>query len=148
MNKNMELVDLDGAEQGKDFTVETKTPFNENKVTHVYSTSIVDKELAEVLGLGVIEATEDSEAFLYNAMYERDRDMAEDYGILRLGIYYQIVHPEYVDTKLDIIVNQTPNSEAYLRSIFAVDTDEPIQRLKKIFESQKGKADNVVQFKK
>lgn len=148
MKKDIERVILDGVELGVDFKLLTNTPFDIDKVKYAYSFSgAIDLELIEQIGLGVIESTDDGEIFLYNAMYDKDSpDDKESYEMLRMGVYYQITHPDYVDTKLDILVNKTTNSGEFFKYIFAEETTEPIEIVKEIIREQKGKPNNVVPF--
>jgi hypothetical protein len=136
-------------EKGKGMEDGMETPFNKKVAKHVYHIEDhdIDVGLAITIGLGVIEDVASGERYLYNAEIDTHDNIEED-EIVRMGIYYQLIHPEYEDKKLDIILNRTAGGENYIRSLFNVYDFTVIDRLKEIFESHKGKGDNVRQFKK
>lgn len=123
------------------------TPFEKDAIGHLYyiDNHEIDVPLAIQLGLGVVEDVVTKMRFIYNADDEKIDDTVA-HELLRLGMYYQIKFPEYHDRKLDSIMNGSPDGEEYLRIL--IDSDSPIRTLKEIFKSQKGKGNNVVEFKK
>jgi hypothetical protein len=122
-----------------------ETSFEPSVIQYIYyiDNHEIDVELAIQLGLGVFEHLSTGKRYLYNADDEADED-TEEYELLRMGMYYQIVFPDYVDRKLDFLFINEPTGE-YLK-ILAY-SSEPIKKLKEIFKSQKGKRNNVIQFK-
>lgn len=127
-----------------------ETPFEEDLVKYVYDIENhkIDIDLAVTVGLGVIRDVASGEEYLYNTGSKGITEDFEADELLRMGIYYQITHPEYIDKKLDILLNATDGGEAYIRMLFTVHDNGPIEKLREIFNAQKGKENNVVKFKK
>lgn len=175
MKKNVERIKLDGAKLNKDFIVVSQyaltddwdcvpyqkgmdgsniqdiidTPFQSELIEFVYDVGpTVDVPLAVQLGLGVIKSLSDGSLLLYNADTQDYEDRLTDEK-LRLGMYYQIKHPEYDDRQLDYIL-QTKGGPDYLVNLHFCNTVEPIDKLMDIFAAKKGKRDNVIniEFKK
>lgn len=171
--KNIARIDISEAKQGKDFTIETeialmsdysfkyfkegmdmsdvlftqKTPYSTELVNEVYEIPDheIDFKLAVTLGLGVIKELSTGHLFLYHT--DTESENRQDDEALRMGMYYQIAHPEYDDVRLDGILN-TKGGEQYIRHLLFIKSDEVIEKLKDIFESKKGEIDNVIDFKK
>lgn len=122
-----------------------ETPITYEEISHVYSIDDmpIDLNLAIQCGLGVVEYGD--KQYLYNSAINEGEDN-ESTELLRVGIYYQLTHPEYQDAVLDQTINATENSAKYIGLLL----NEPllILELQRIFSKQKGKVNNVIEFKK
>jgi hypothetical protein len=172
VKKNVERIKMDGAVLNEDFVVVSKvamtddfsfytyeegmdlskvvsvseTLYPEELVEFVYDVGPnVDIRLAVTLGLGVVKSLSDGKVLLYHADNVDDEDRMQN-EMLRLGMYYQIMNPDYDDRRLNYVF-ETNGGEFYLRMLLFCDTDEPIQRLREIFTAKKGRGNNIVQFK-
>ena len=168
--KNLERIKLSGAELNEDFVVISKftidedclyMPYEEDmdlsnehvletvffKVEFVYDVGpSINISLAVALGLGVIQSLSDGSKYLYHADVSDDEDR-QMHEMLRLGMYYQIMNPDYDDRRLDYFMNGN-GGEFYLSTLLFADTMEPIEKLRAIFATKKGQANNVVEFVK
>lgn len=171
MKKHIERVKLDGVVKKEDFVVVSKvimtedisflpfeegvdypngtliseTFFPEELVDYVYDVGPnVNISLAVTLGLGVLKSLTDGTLYLYHAdnVDDMDREIDEN---LRLGMYYQIMNPQYDDRKLNDLLD-TPGGEFYLRMLFLCDLEQPMDRLKEIFVEKKGRNSKVVEL--
>jgi len=142
------LVNLEEAkiELGVDFITVTDTFFDERIIRFAYlmENHEYDLDLAVTLGLGIIKSDDGQMTLLYNAddYIGSDRMIGE---VLRVGVYYQITHPDYDDKDLEKTVIKTKGGKEFLKMIQTNDSDEPYERLKSVFDSKKG---NVVKFPK
>jgi hypothetical protein len=132
-------IKLGRAEIGKDFVVVSNTQFKD--IDYVYETvdHKVDTNLAVAVGLGTIMKNGTNEVFIYHPVGD------EKLETLRLGIYRQLVDHDYVDRKLDDILNSN-GGEFIIRNI--VRADGVIDMLREVFSKQKGKPNNVMNFPK
>lgn len=137
----------DGLER-QEYTVVMDTPFVEELIEHVYDffNHDFDLSLATQLGLGVIQDTNTMKMYIYNAETAVGDDYSNDEA-MRVGMYYQLTHPEYDDKNLDILLNSA-GGEEYLKLLMLNPSDDIINKLKVIFDSRKGRGDNVIPFKK
>lgn len=96
-----------------------KTPYDDRYFDYVYDITDqdeVDFKLAITIGLGVIQDGEGNQ-LLYNISVEEDLEERLKEEHLRLGMYYQITHPEYDDRKLHYLLNSN-GGEHFLRGYF------------------------------
>lgn len=153
MTKDLQLVPF-GEDIDKDSVMATvETPYDEKVVKYSYHLEDhkIDKKLASIIGLGVLVNIHIGDEFLYNSGSDEDESEEDIQAqeLLRLGIYYQINYPEYFDTKLYTLLFNTKGGEEYIRSLFIVQDDEPINKLKEILNKhQKNRGNNIVQFPK
>ncbi|UCZ54963.1 hypothetical protein LGQ02_09660 [Bacillus shivajii] len=172
MVKNIERVNISEATLNEDFVVISKfvmtddctfLPYEEGMEvsdgSHVWETvyptklvqfvydvgNNIDMSLAVTLGLGVIQSLSDGTLYLYHADMIDDEDRMK-HEMLRLGMYYQLMNPKYDDRRLDYLFNSSGGT-FYLSTLLFTDCIEPIEKLKAIFSSKKGKGNNVVAFK-
>ena len=146
--KDMFFVDARELVCGIDFVVDTCTTFDANVVNHFYSfeNHEIDYKLAQILGLGVARnLLMEDDFYIYNASDDRLDNFGMMYEIARLGIYYQITHPDYDDKDLEEMMIGNSFGKEFLKQIQTVETDMPYMKLKEIFNSKKG---NVVLFEK
>lgn len=93
-------------------------------------------ELADDLNLGICDY--EGEFFLF------DNDPSLENVNFKLGAYRQILNPNYDDRALDGILI-TKGGEQFLRKIGL--QQNRIDELKQIFDSKKGKPNNIINFK-
>lgn len=137
----------EGVEESEN-TVIVETCFQKELIQYVYDIGQdVDFPLAVTLGLGVIQSLHDGSLAIYHAD-TTDYPLRMTDEMLRLGMYYQITHPEYDDRHLDYLL-QTKGGKYYLRRLFFCERykQDPLEELKKIFANKKGNANNVVSIK-
>ena len=119
-----------------DFEIVTGTPFSNELENHE-----IDYELAQILGLGIVKNLYlDNDYYVYNASADNlDSNFGFMNEVVRIGVYYQITHPEYDDRELEQTIFGTKGGTEYLRLLQTVNTDSVLNRLKKVFDSKKGK---------
>lgn len=124
------------------------TPFPSDLTEFVYDVGCtVDISLAVTLGLGVIKSLSNGKLYVYHADTIDDDDISyQSKEMLRLGMFYQLMHPEYDDRKLNLIL-ESKGGEYLLSSLILFNTIEPIEMLKEIFAAKKGVGNNVIKFK-
>ena len=162
--KNIERVKLSGVELNEDFAVISEftidedclyMPYEEDldmsNIEHVLETDFskdlvefvydvgpsINISLAVTLGLGVIQALSDGSKYLYHADVIDDENR-ENHEMLRLVMYYQIMNPDFDDRRLDYLMSANGGAQ-YLYTLLFTDTIEPIEKLKEIFATKKGK---------
>lgn len=172
MKKSIERIKMDDAVLNKDFVVVSKvvmthdfsfypyeqgvnipnvvsvgeTMYSEDLVEYVYDVGpSVDINLAVTLGLGVVKSLSDGSLHLYHADNVHDEDRLQN-EMLRIGMYYQIMNPEYDDRRLNYLFN-AKGGEVYLRMLVFCDTEEPIEKLRDIFTAKKGKQNNIIDLR-
>jgi hypothetical protein len=151
MKKKIDMIHILPYILDEDFKVVTDTNFDENMIEYVYEIKPINLDYIIPLKLGVIRFEDDGQQYVYNADKPHEDSAYSDYieeEVLRMCIYYQLTHPNYVDNKLDVILNSTKGGEEHIRSLIIQDQDRVINDLKEIFKSQKGRNDNVIEFKK
>lgn len=122
-----------------------ETVFTKELVEFVYDVGpSINSSLAVALKLGVIQSLSDGSKYLYHADVIDD-DGRKRHEMLRLGMYYQIMNPDYDDRRLDYLMNGN-GGEFYLSTLLFTDTMEPIKKLRAIFATKKGKRNNVVRL--
>lgn len=129
--------------------VDGKETFFDNRyVKYVYDVrKEVNMDLALKLGLGVMKLI-DGKIVLYNSLIKENRTVLdnETEEMVRVGIYYQLENPEYVDRPLERLLNVKGMVNTILYSVMKEPDKSLIDRLFEIFESQKGRKNNVIQF--
>lgn len=155
MNKKIEELYFVGFEQNKDYEVVSDTPFDYDlivKVYHIVGHNDIDLELAKILNLGVIKLKEESKETIYFYSVETDENATmkdvQMREMLRLGIYYQLKNPSYVDIKLETISKDKQFKQYLFEELLGDKTQVSsiVNRLNNVFESQKGNENNVVPF--
>lgn len=172
MDKNINRITLDEAVKDEDFKVISnvvqindgsyqvykegmdlsnaiaggETPFP-NGIDHVWEITDgeIDVELAVKLALGVIEDLDTGKRFLYHADGVGENRKKKEY--LRLGIYYQLTHPEYDDRKLDVLIQQVGGKD-FLKQLLLVNDDSIFTRLHEISNKFKGTGGNIAEFRR
>lgn len=145
--ENLFYVDARDIVKDIHFKVVTDTPFNANVVTHFYEFEdhTLDYELIELMGLGVVRNLHfDNDYYVYNASDEQmDNRFRVANETLRIGVYYQITHPDYDDRDLEKLIFKTPGGKEYLTLLQTRDTNQVLNRLKEIFDRKKGQVINL-----
>ncbi|WP_249872364.1 hypothetical protein [Oceanobacillus saliphilus] len=134
--KNMFYVDLSELPQWKSFDVVTNTPFEEVGVERLYGVEdhILDYRLIEMLDLGVVKDHYNDTCYIYNPTAGNFFNET-----MKLGIYYQITHPEYDDKELDRWIFGNEDGVEYILNLFPQDGPCILSLLNDTFKSKKGK---------
>ncbi|WP_067726992.1 hypothetical protein [Oceanobacillus damuensis] len=139
--KNMFYVDLSELNQWNRFDVVTNTPFEEGAVERLYGVEdhILNYNLIRKLRLGVVKNQYNDECFIYDPTGGNFFNET-----IKVGIYYQITHPDYDDKELDRWIFGNEEGVDYILNLFPKDGACILSLLNDIFKSKKGK---VLEFR-
>ncbi|MFC4022256.1 hypothetical protein ACFOUV_00330 [Oceanobacillus longus] len=138
--KEMYFVDANELIYGEDFDVVTDTPFIEGEVERLYGLDNhkINYSLIQKLNLGVVKNKYYDEYYIYNAVCDNIKNES-----IRLGIYYQITHPEFDDKALDSWIFGSTDGVDYILDLFGSHGVCVLSWLNDIFSKKKG---NVLAF--
>lgn len=140
--KEMFYIDAAALQNYLDIEVMTHTEFDFNRVERLYGVENheLDYDWIEKLGLGIVRTNHFNDYYIYNASY--DNLMNES---TRIGLYYQLTHPEYDDKELDRWIFGDKEGIDYLLELVGEHGLLVVSMLKEIYQQKKG---NVIMFPK
>ncbi|WP_337018982.1 hypothetical protein [Oceanobacillus massiliensis] len=144
LSKNdMYYLDASQLRYGIDFDVITETPFTEGIVERLYGVDnhVINDKWIKKLGLGVVKNNYTNDSYIYDITSENILNET-----VKIGIYYQLTHPEFDDKELDRWVFGSKEGVDYVIGLLGNEAAACVlSQLKEIFKAKKGK---VLAFKK
>ncbi|MBT2600721.1 hypothetical protein J7E18_03235 [Oceanobacillus sp. ISL-73] len=138
--KRMFYIDATALQNYLDIEVMTNTEFDFKRVDRLYGVDNheLNYDWIEKLGLGVVRTSYFNDYFIYNATYDNLINEST-----RIGLYYQLTHPEYDDKELDRWIFGDKDGINYLLELVGEHGLLVVSKLKEIYRQKKG---NVIKF--
>jgi hypothetical protein len=115
------------SKKGNQAIYETPLPKENVAFYKLKTDTVIDIDLATEIGLGFV--TYKNEYMIYSPLLGEDpKDVV--YEMVRLKMYFQLTHPEYIDTKFK---ESFSKNEDLLMSLIIIDMPKHINRLNEIF---------------